>query len=69
MNPMAAKIQGLRFTAEVSHPKFMSVIKRPPIKILDTIDEEKAYASTLLSSFFVKVPDQETYHRQVSVFE
>ncbi|KAK6132439.1 hypothetical protein DH2020_033816 [Rehmannia glutinosa] len=41
---------------------------RPLMKILDTIDEEKAYGATLLSSSN-KMIDRERYHRQVSPFE
>lgn len=36
-----AKIQKLRFVTEVAPPKFISVIKRPLTKILDTINEEE----------------------------
>ncbi|PIN02972.1 hypothetical protein CDL12_24508 [Handroanthus impetiginosus] len=46
-----AKIPKVRFTTEVAPPKFISVAKRPLIKLLETIDEDKAYASALSSSF------------------
>lgn len=51
------KIQKLRFVTEVAPPKFLSLIKRPLIKILETINEEEAYVSSLSSSF-VKPKDQ-----------
>ncbi|KAL0311333.1 UNVERIFIED_CONTAM: hypothetical protein Sangu_2428000 [Sesamum angustifolium] len=64
-----AKIPKLRlFTTEVAPPRFISVTRRPLIKMLDTIDEEKAYASAVLSSFSI-VLDRERYHRQDSPFE
>ncbi|KAL0301295.1 UNVERIFIED_CONTAM: hypothetical protein Sradi_6406300 [Sesamum radiatum] len=63
-----AKIPKLRlFTTEVA-PRFISVTRRPLIKMLDTIDEEKAYASAVSSSFSI-VLDRERYHRQDSPFE
>lgn len=40
-----AKILKLRFTTEVAPPKFISITRRPLIKTMDTIDEDKAYAS------------------------
>ena len=43
--PMA-KIPKLRFTTEVAPAKFISITRRPLIKIMDTIDEDKTYASS-----------------------
>ncbi|KAK4420461.1 hypothetical protein Salat_1996500 [Sesamum alatum] len=65
-----AKISKLRlFTTEVAPPRFISVTKRPLIKMLETIDEEKAYASAVSSLSSSNVLDRERYHRQVSPFE
>ncbi|PIN14411.1 hypothetical protein CDL12_12962 [Handroanthus impetiginosus] len=63
-----AKFPKLRFATEVAPPRFISVTKRPLVKMLETIDEEKAYASAL-SPASNKVHDQERHHRQVSPFE
>ncbi|KAL0353888.1 UNVERIFIED_CONTAM: hypothetical protein Sangu_0970100 [Sesamum angustifolium] len=64
-----AKIPTLRFTTEVAPPKFISVVKPPLIRILDTIDEDKAYASAASLSFNKLVVDRERYRREVSQFE
>ncbi|CAA0808737.1 Endoplasmic reticulum oxidoreductin-1 [Striga hermonthica] len=54
---------------KVAPPRFISVNKRPPIKTLDTIDEEKAY-SAAFSPSSRKMIDGEGYDRgQVSPFE
>ncbi|KAG8364819.1 hypothetical protein BUALT_Bualt18G0038300 [Buddleja alternifolia] len=66
---LMATITKLRFTTEVAPPKFISVTKRPLVKMLDTIYEEKAYSSTLSSSYSNKGLNGERYHRQVSPFE
>lgn len=45
-----AKIPKIRFSTEVAPPRFISITRRPLFKIMDTIYEEKAYASILSSS-------------------
>ncbi|KAL3636949.1 hypothetical protein CASFOL_019248 [Castilleja foliolosa] len=64
-----AKIHKLRFITEVAPPRFITITKRPLIKTLDTIDEEKAYASTFSSLSNKTMDRSESYHRQVSPFE
>nr|GMC70311.1 hypothetical protein CDL12_24508 [Ipomoea batatas] len=55
-----AKIQRMRFSTEVAPAKFLSRAKRPQLKMLDTINEEEAYVSTISSSLDRSF-DQEKY--------
>lgn len=63
-----AQIQKMRFATEVAPPRIISVAKHPLVKILDTIDEDKAYAS-VLSSSLKDLLDPERFRRQISLFE
>lgn len=46
-----AKLQIVKFVTEVAPPKIICVIKRPFVKILDTINEEEAYVAGLSSVY------------------
>ncbi|KAH6780830.1 hypothetical protein C2S52_012067 [Perilla frutescens var. hirtella] len=62
-----AKIPKLMFITEVAPSKFISKSKRWPrgVEVLDTIFEDKAYASTLLPSSFEEWLQPETDHRGI----
>ncbi|KAL1563804.1 hypothetical protein AAHA92_06228 [Salvia divinorum] len=65
-----AKIPKLRFTTEVAPPKFISIARRPLIKIMDTIDEDKTYGYGCASSSKNDANiDHQRYLLQASPFE
>uniref|UniRef100_M1D2L6 Uncharacterized protein n=1 Tax=Solanum tuberosum TaxID=4113 RepID=M1D2L6_SOLTU len=52
----------MRFSTEVAQPKFTPVVKSPPPKRnLDTIIEEEAYVSIIVSSLD-RTLEQKRYH-------